>query len=53
MTGLGSASSMQTQLSGCPNRQPREVLRLRPSRWEEEPFQKAQAMKERLLLRGF
>lgn len=53
MTGLGRASSTQTEPSGRPNRQPRLVLRLRSSRWEEEPLQKAQAMNERRLFNGF
>lgn len=53
MTGFGSESSTQMELSGWPNRQPRLALRLRSFRWEEEPLQKAQATKERLLFKGF
>lgn len=53
MTGFGSESSTHTELSGWPNRQPRLVLRLRSFRWEDEPLQKAQATKERLLFKGF
>lgn len=56
MIGLGRESSTQMELSGWPKRQPREApesdvddsLRL-----DEEPRQKAQLMRERLLLKGF
>lgn len=53
MTGFGRASSKQTALSGWPNRQPWGSPRDSSFRWEEEPRQKAQVMRERLLLNGF
>lgn len=54
MTGFGSVSSTHTQLSGCPNRQPRDApARDSSFRCEEEPRQKAQVMRDRLLFKGF
>lgn len=53
MTGFGRASSTHTQLSGCPNKQPRDTPSDSSLRWEEEPFQKAHVIRERLLLNDF
>lgn len=52
MTGLGSSPSAQTELSGRPNSRPRGASDS-SFRWDEDPRQNAQAMSERLLLKGF